>query len=98
VANFLAERILELDIIEDTINQETIEAVLLPILTSIKETNLEELSQNLINAIVDSGIFEDTITEERVSLIIRVLIYKASYDKVVIANNFRQLTILLEHD
>jgi hypothetical protein len=98
VANFLAERILELDIIEDTINQETIEAVLLPILTSIKETNVEELSQNLINAIVDSGIFEDTITEERVSLIIRVLIYKASYDKVVIANNFRQLTILLEHD
>ena len=98
VAAFLAGRILELDIIEDTINQESIEGILLPILTSIKETNVEELSQNIINAIVDSGIFEDTITEERVSMIIRILIYKATYDDVVIANNFRELTILLEHD
>ena len=98
VAAFLAGRILELDIIEETINQENIEGILLPILTSIKGTNVEELSQNIINAIVDSGIFEDTITEERVSMIIRILIYKATYDDVVIANNFRELTILLEHD
>ena len=98
VARFLAESILELDVLKENINQENIERILLPVLTSLKDTNVDELSQNIINAIVDSGIFEDTITEERVSFIISILIYKASYDNVLIANNFRELTILLAHD
>lgn len=98
VARFLAEKILDLDILKENINQENIERILLPVLTSLKDTDVGELSQNIINAIVGSGIFEDTISEERVSFIISILIYKASYDNVLIANNFRELTILLKHD
>ncbi len=98
VAKFLAELILNLDILKENISQENIQRILLPALTSLKDTDVDDLSQNIINAIVASGIFEDTITEERVAFIIRILIYKASYDKVLIANNFRELTILLEHD
>ena len=98
VANYLAQQILALDILKDNINEENIRAALLPVLQSIQQTNVEELSQNLIQAIVDSGIFEEVITEDRVSLIISLLIYKASWDNVLIANNFEEATILLNHD
>jgi hypothetical protein len=98
VANFLAELILGLDIIQDNVTEEAIREFLLPVLQSVQETNVEELSQNIINAIVASGIFEETITEERVSLIISILIYKATWDNVLIANNFEEVTITLRHD
>lgn len=98
VAAFLAKQIVDLDIIKDIINEENISAILLPVLQSIQETNVEALVQNLINAVVNSGIFEDTITEERVSTIISLLIYKASWDNVLIANNFEEATILLRHE
>ena len=98
VANFLAELILGLDIIQDNVTEEAIRGFLLPVLESVQETNVEELSQNIIDAIVASGIFEETITEERVSLIISILIYKATWDNVLIANNFEEITITLRHD
>lgn len=98
VANFLAELILGLDIIQDNVTEEAIREFLLPVLQSVQETNVEELSQNIIDAIVASGIFEETITEERVSLIISILIYKAAWDNVLIANNFEEITITLRHD
>ncbi|WP_027138625.1 hypothetical protein [Gaetbulibacter saemankumensis] len=98
VANFIAKQILALDIIKDTITEENIAAILLPILESIQQTDVEQVVQNLIDAIVASGIFEDTITEERVATIISILIYKASWDNVQIANNFKSATIVLRHD
>ena len=98
VANFLAELILGLDIIQDNVTEEAIREFLLPVLQSVQETNVEELSQNIIDAIVASGIFEETITEERVSLIISLLIYKATWENVLIANNFEEITITLRHD
>jgi hypothetical protein len=90
--------ILGLDIIQDNVTEEAIREFLLPVLQSVQETNVEELSQNIIDAIVASGIFEETITEERVSLIISILIYKAAWDNVLIANNFEEITITLRHD
>ncbi len=98
VASYLAELIINLDIIQENVTEEAIAQALLPILQSIQETNVEEVAQSLINAIVNSGIFEDVITEERVSAIISFLIYKASWDNVVIANNFEELSIILSHD
>ena len=98
VANYLAELIINLDIIQENVTEEAIAQALLPILQSIQETNVEEVAQNLIKAIVNTGIFEDVITEERVSAIISFLIYKASWDNVVIANNFEELSIILSHD
>jgi len=98
VANFLAELILGLDIIQDNVTEEAIRQFLLPVLQSVQETNVDELSQNIIDAIVASGIFEETITEERVSLIISLLIYKSTWDNVLIANNFEEITITLRHD
>lgn len=98
VARFLAQQILGLDIIKETITEENIKTVILPVLQSIQETNVEALAQNLIKAIVNSGVFEDTITEERISTIISLLIYKASWENVLIANNFEEATILLRHE
>ena len=98
VANFLAELILGLDIIQDNVTEEAIREFLVPVLQSVQETNVDELSQNIIDAIVASGIFEETITEERVSLIISLLIYKATWENVLIANNFEEITITLRHD
>jgi hypothetical protein len=56
------------------------------------------LVQSLINAVVDSGIFEDVITEDRVSAIIALLIYKDLWESAQIANNFEQVTIILRHN
>ena len=98
VASYLANLILNLDIIQDNVTKEAITQALLPVLQSIKETNVKEVAQNLITAIVNTGIFEDVITEERVSAIISLLIYKASWENVQIANNFKELSIILSHD
>jgi hypothetical protein len=68
------------------------------VLQSVKETNVKEVAQNLIKAIVNTGIFEDVITEKRVSAIISLLIYKATWEEVLIANNFKELSIILSHD
>ena len=64
LAKYLAQKILELEIIEDVVNEENIAAIILPVLTAIKETNVDNLAQDIVNAIVKSGIFEDTITED----------------------------------
>ena len=98
VASYLANLILNLDIIQDNVTKEAITQALLPVLQSIKETNVNDVAQNLITAIVNTGIFEDVITEERVSAIISLLIYKASWENVLIANNFKELSIILSHD
>ncbi len=98
VASFLAELILNLDIIKDNVTKEAISQALLPVLQTIKDTNVEDVAQNLIKAIVNTGIFEDVITEERVSAIISLLIYKATWEQVIIANNFKELSIILSHD
>jgi len=98
VASYLAELIVNLDIIKENVTEEAIAQAILPILQSIQDTNVEEVAQNLINAIVDAGVFEDVITEERVSAIISFLIYKSSWDNVLIANNFEEISIILSHD
>jgi len=98
VASYLAELILNLDIIQDNVTKEAISQALLPVLQSIQETNVKDVAQNLIKAIVNTGIFEDVITEERVSAIISLLIYKATWEEVLIANNFKELSIILSHD
>ena len=98
VASYLAELIINLDIIKENVTEEAIAQAILPILQSIQDTNVEEVAQNLINAIVDAGVFEDVITEERVSAIISFLIYKSSWDNVLIANNFEEISIILSHD
>ncbi|HBH48021.1 MAG TPA: hypothetical protein DDX98_05245 [Bacteroidales bacterium] len=98
VASYLAELIVNLDIIKENVTEEAIAQAILPILQSIQDTNVEEVVQNLINAIVDAGVFEDVITEERVSAIISFLIYKSSWDNVLIANNFEEISIILSHD
>lgn len=98
VASYLAELILNLDIIQDNVTKEAISKALLPVLQSVKDTNVEDVAQNLIKAIVNTGIFEDVITEERVSAIISLLIYKATWEEVLIANNFKELSIILSHD
>ena len=93
VASYLAELILNLDLIQDNVTKEAITQALLPVLQSVKETNVKEVAQNLIKAIVNTGIFEDVITEKRVSAIISLLIYKATWEEVLIANNFKELSI-----
>ena len=98
VAAYIAKLILNSDLIQDNVTEEAIFRAILPVLQSIQETNVEEVAQNLIQAIVNTGIFDDLITEERVSAIISLLIYKASWENVVIANNFKELSIILSHD
>ena len=98
LAKFIAKAILSLDIIKDVVNEENIAAILLPVLQSINETNAEDLVQSLINAVVDSGIFEDVITKERVSAIISLLIYNDLWQGTKIANNFKEVTIVLSHN
>lgn len=98
LAKYLAQKILQLEIIEDVVNEENIAAIILPVLTAIKETNVDNLAQDIVNAIVKSGIFEDTITEDRVATIISLLIYTKLWEDVKIANNFEEVTILLSHD
>ncbi len=97
VARFIAQGILSLDIIKETVNEENITAILLPILQSINAIDAKDLSQQLINAVVASGIFEEVITEKRVSAIIALLIYKSLWEKVQIANNFKEATIVLRY-
>jgi hypothetical protein len=70
----------------------------LPVLQSISEINPEHLAQAIVDAIVNSGIFEDVITEERVSAIIALLIYNNMWENVKVANNFREVTITLRHE
>ncbi|SNR74961.1 hypothetical protein SAMN06265371_11129 [Lutibacter agarilyticus] len=98
VAGYLAELILNLDIIKDNVTKEAITQALLPVLQSIQESNVKDVAQNIIKAIVNTGIVEDVITEGRVSAIISLLIYKATWEKVIIANNFKELSIILSHD
>jgi len=98
VAAYLAQLILNSDLIQDNVTEEAIFQAILPVLQSIQETNVKEVAQNLINAIVNTGIFEDVITEERVSAIISLLIYKATWEEVLVANNFKELSIILRHD
>jgi len=98
VARYIAQAILSLDIIKDNINEEVIAAILLPVLQSVSEINPEQLAQAIVDAVVNSGIFEEVITEERVSVIIALLIYNNMWENVKIANNFREVTILLRHE
>ena len=98
VANFLANIIINLDIIKDNLTEEGIAAILLPILESVQETNVDNLVQNLIIALVNSDIFQEEITQERVRLIISLLIYKSYWDNVLIANNFEEAVIILSHE
>ena len=98
VANFLATIIINLDIIKDNLTEEGIAAILLPILESVQETNVDNLVQNLIIALVNSDIFQEEITQERVRLIISLLIYKSYWDNVLIANNFEEAVIILSHE
>ena len=98
VASYLADLIINLDIIQENVTEEAIAQAILPILQSIQDTNVEDVAQSLIDAIVNAGIFEEVITEERVSAIISFLIYKSSWEQVLIANNFEELSIILSHD
>ncbi len=98
VSDYLADLILNLDIIKDNVTKESIQQSILPVLQSVQQTNVEELAQNLIDAIVNSNLFQEIITEERVSAIISILIYKATWDNVLVANNFEEASILLTHD
>lgn len=98
LASYLAQKIIQSDLIEKVVTENNIAAILLPVLTSINEANVDELAQNLVNAIVQSGIFEDVITEKRVATIISLLIYTNLWEDVKIANNFEEVTILLSHD
>ncbi len=59
---------------------------------------MDNLAQDIVNAIVQSGIFDDVITEDRVATIISLLIYINLWEDVKIANNFEEVTILLSHD
>ena len=98
LAKYLAQKILELEIFEDLVNEENIAALILPVLEAIKETNVDNLAQDIVQAIVQSGIFEDVITEDRVATIISLVIYTNLWEDVKIANNFEEVTILLSHD
>ena len=98
VANFIALQILELDFIKDNIDKETISNILIPVLQSIKEVDMEHVAQLLIDALVNSGIFEEVITESRLSTVISLLLYNSAYQDVKIANNFEEATIILEHE
>ncbi len=98
VANYIATKILQLDLLRDNIDVETIKAILLPVMQNIKEADVPMLAQYLINAIVNSGIFEEVITEERVSAIIALILYNSAYENVKIVNNFEEATIILSHE
>ncbi|WP_167606449.1 hypothetical protein [Maribellus sediminis] len=98
VANFIAVKLLESDLINGIINQENLVQILLPVLTAISDSDTKEIAQSLINAILNTGIFEDILTEERASTLIAVLIYNASWEEVKIVNNFKEATIILRHE
>jgi hypothetical protein len=98
VANYIAIKILELDLIKDNINVDKIAEVLLPVMQNLQEADIPMLSQKLITAIVNSGIFEEVITEERVSAIIALLLYNSAWENAQIANNFKEATIILTHE
>jgi len=98
LAEFIATKILSLEILGDIVNQENIVQIILPVLQTINDTNAEDLVQSLINALVDSGIFEDVLTEDRVSTIISLLIYNDMWQETKVANNFKEATIVLTHN
>ncbi|NLR93985.1 hypothetical protein [Flammeovirga agarivorans] len=97
IGSFVANKIMDLDIIQDNINQENVSKIITDILVEAQDLGSENIAQGIINGVVNSGIFENTITEERVSLVISLILYNAAYQDVKVANNFSSATIVLEH-
>ena len=98
VANYIAARILESDLIKDNITQENIAMLLLPVLEQIKETDTEEVAQAIIDTIVNNDLFKAIVTEERVARTISYLLYNIIWTNFKNLNNFQAVTIALQHD
>lgn len=97
IGNFIAQKVMELDIIRDNINQENVSEILTNILQNAQNIGSENMAQGIIDAVINTGIFESTITEERVTLVISLILYNAAYQDVKVANNFSSVAIVLEH-
>ncbi|WP_439183529.1 hypothetical protein [Carboxylicivirga taeanensis] len=98
VANYIAVKLLESDLISGIINEENLVQILLPVLTSISDLNTDEIAQKLIDSIIETGLFEEILTEDRASTLIAILIYNATWEEVKIVNNFKEATITLRHE
>jgi hypothetical protein len=98
VANYLAVQLLDSDLIKENINQENIKNILLPILQDLKDTDVEELVNSLIQELVNSDLFKSVVTEETISTVISLIIYNSAWEKVKVANNFKEVTIILTHE
>jgi hypothetical protein len=98
VANYLAVQLLDSELIKENINQENIKNIMLPILQNLKDTDVEELVNSLIQELVNSDLFKTVLTEETISTVISLIIYNSAWEKVKVANNFKEVTIILTHE
>jgi hypothetical protein len=98
VANYLAVQLLDSELIKENINQENIKNIMLPILQDLKDTDVEELVNSLIQELVNSDLFKSVVTEETISTVISLIIYNSAWEKVKVANNFKEVTIILTHE
>ncbi len=98
LANLIADKIVNSDLIKESFTEENIASILLPVLQKISATDTESVAQAIINALVSSNVFKAVFTQERISNIIAFLLYKEAYDNFKIANNFQEATIIISHE
>ncbi|OHX66705.1 hypothetical protein [Flammeovirga pacifica] len=97
IGDFIAAKVMDLDIIQENINHENISQLIANVLTNAQNIGSENIVQGIIDAVINTGIFESTITEDRVTLVISLILYNSAYQDVKVANNFSSVSIVLEH-
>lgn len=98
LANLIASKIIDSDLVKEGITQENIAQILLPVLQGISTIDTTKVSQIIVDALVNSNVFKTLFTQERISKIIAFLLYKEAYNNFKIANNFREATITISHE